>query len=329
MSTKLGLIELIESSHLINAIRFLHEKGVVTLIITPLKATQIAELTNTDESKLETILWYVSERTDFIYRMKNDHYCLNDKYKSYRNSGFWIDQYIGAYGISHIEIDNMLKKGSIKNRYINDNYHALAYDRLDNIGMPFLFEMIKCMNVSTVMELGCGNGILLSMLAENNRAFFGVGIESNPFMHKKAEERMQKKGLSKQLVFLNGSAEYPEKFPEIITRTTELIVAASLVNEFFSDSRNRIENWLIKMKKVFSGKTLMIADYYGRMQKDKFENNSEVLLHDWIQFISGQGIPPADRLFWNKIYLKVGCKLIDVVESRESKIPYFVHLISL
>jgi hypothetical protein len=53
----------------------------------------------------------------------------------------------------------------------------------------------------------------------------------------------------------------------------------------------------------------------------------ETLLHDYVQLISGQGIPPATAAEWRSIYSQAGCRLVHVIDDTST--TRFIHVIAL
>ncbi len=85
--------------------------------------------------------------------------------------------------------------------------------------------------------------------------------------------------------------------------------------------------WLAGLGKALPGRPMLIEDYYGRLAGKKGEAHGPTLLHDYVQLISGQGIPPAGLSEWRKIYAAAGCRLIHVTEDTSS--TRFIHIVVL
>ena len=85
--------------------------------------------------------------------------------------------------------------------------------------------------------------------------------------------------------------------------------------------------WLAEIRRRFRGRPLLIADYYGRLGNDDVGTDQDLLLHDYAQLISGQGVPPHDVSEWKAIYAEAGCRLVHVTEDISSS--RFIHIVLL
>lgn len=328
------LIDLIEGFHLLQSVLFLHEHDLLNALKSVNSVNYLATSFDLDSHKLGALLWYLSTRSDIVKNLGNNDYQLNEEYFSYRKRGFWLEQYIGAYGFDAKKIGNILRDSSATTSFVNKEKHALAYEKLNDSGFPFLKRLIEQMGVKSLLEFGCGTGHLLVNLSKDDSNFIGFGVEANPQMSFKFQKNIEKHKLSSQLIVLEGDAEKPRKIvPLSIADRVELVAAISLINSFFSgsttDGAERVVGWLRELKTLFPGRQLLVVDYYGRLGNDSFSHSAEVLLHDWVQLFSGQGIPPSHEKDWKSIYNKADCYLLDVMEPKNSTFPYFIHLVSL
>jgi cyclopropane fatty-acyl-phospholipid synthase-like methyltransferase len=328
------IVNLIEGFHLLQGVNFLYENNLLKVLESETQVDLLAEEFKFDREKLTSLLWYLSERTDIIKNLGNNTYQLNEEYFSYRKSGFLIEQYIGAYDFDSKKIEQSLKEATNNVSFVNEAKHAMAFEKLEGAGFPFLKKLIQQIGSKSVLEFGCGAGNLLINLSKEDADFKGIGVDSNAKMCLKFQQNIAKYNLSGQLTILEGNAENPrEVIPTSLTDQVELIVAASLVNSFFHGSENdktdRIVKWLSQIKSLFPKRHLLILDYYGRLGNSNFSYSPESLVHDWVQLISNQGIPPVEMKEWEKIYEEANCKLIDTMEPKKSVIPFFIHLVAL
>lgn len=328
-----NILDIIEGFHLANGIKFLHEKNVLTKLKKRSTIEELVKGSDIDPSKLRELLWYVSSRTEIILRDdSNGNYSLSTKYHNYRDLGFWIEQYLGAYDFNSDYVAERLTNCKLLRSIPNQEKHAHAYQQLNGCGFPFLSKLIRELNAEVILELGCGTGELLVDIAKNNPATMALGIDNNPFMLHYAQKRIHAENLQQQIKVASGNAACIDRLiPETVARKFELIIAVSLINEFCDNDlgNKKIIKWLRLLKQTFPRGKLLIVDYYGRLGRSSYISGQKVLLHDWIQLMSGQGIPPENLSQWKKIYNKSKCSLLDVLESPNSEIPYFVHLLEL
>ena len=80
------------------------------------------------------------------------------------------------------------------------------------------------------------------------------------------------------------------------------------------------------LRQALPGRPLLLSDYYGRLGSDA-EEQRETLLHDFVQLISGQGVPPPGLDEWRAIYAEAGCRLAHVIEDQTT--TQFVRIVVL
>jgi hypothetical protein len=103
------------------------------------------------------------------------------------------------------------------------------------------------------------------------------------------------------------------------------IAACQLANEMFGAGPSGAIAWLRGLRRTLPGRPLLICDYYGRLGSRHRNVRREILLHDYAQLISGQGVPPTDRRQWQAIYSEAGCRLVHAIEDSASTL--FVHIV--
>jgi hypothetical protein len=65
----------------------------------------------------------------------------------------------------------------------------------------------------------------------------------------------------------------------------------------------------------------------ARLGVDARGEDRETLLRDYVQLISGQGVPPARMSEWRAIYAAAGCRLAHVIEDTAT--TRFIHVVML
>jgi hypothetical protein len=100
-----------------------------------------------------------------------------------------------------------------------------------------------------------------------------------------------------------------------------------VVNEMFGRGPSSVTAWLMKLRKLLPGRPVLIADYYGRLGFPEIPADRYTMLHDFVQLISGQGIPPPRLEEWQDVYHSAGCRLVHVTEDSAS--TRFLHIVVL
>jgi hypothetical protein len=104
------------------------------------------------------------------------------------------------------------------------------------------------------------------------------------------------------------------------------------MNELFSRGPEEAIRFLQRLRGRFRGKDLWIVDYYGRLgigRTTRKVGGGHGLLHDVVQILSGQGVPPATSKEWGKIYRSAGCRLIEAHDFGSADIEWFIHRVRL
>jgi hypothetical protein len=167
---------------------------------------------------------------------------------------------------------------------------------------------------------------LLLNLASRNLNFVGWGLDANSWMCSAARERISSLHLEKRIrVFVGDCRELKHSLPAAVASKVSVIVAASVMNEFFSEAVTKAVECLADIRATLPGRTMIIADYYGHW--NHVAKPKEMALHNFIQVISGQGVPPANLSVWKQIYRAAGCRFVHAVQVQNS--PYFMHILKL
>jgi SAM-dependent methyltransferase len=171
---------------------------------------------------------------------------------------------------------------------------------------------------------------LLLTLARQVQDFVGWGIDANPAMLRLARARAKADGLQTRVRFIRDDARNLKAIPADIRTQVGSVLACNIANEMFSDGDATAVRWLKNLRRLFPGRPLLIQDYYGLLGQKKTREilrERETLLHDFVQLISGQGIPPATARHWQAIYKKAGSTLVHITEDTST--TRFIHILRL
>lgn len=235
----------------------------------------------------------------------------------------FIDQYLGAYGPNVAALPGILS-GAVDGRSLTDRVrHARAYSGTLGAGAALLPELLGKLGLNHVLDLGCGSGELLARLAGRDPDFHGHGVDANPGMIDVAQAR----GLpAEQVRFWVGDASDPQDcVPDDVRADTKVLVASNLLNEFFG-ADGAAAGWLRRLGEAFPCRLLVVVDYYGVLGHCA-EPPPYLALHDWVQLISAQGVPPPDLEGWQSVYQQADSQLLHAIQ--DSKTSVFIHLIRL
>lgn len=314
--------DLVEAFHLSHAVATLHVEGVFGLLSRPSTVREIAAELGLDPRVLRPLLDYVSIRTDLLQRA-GDSYIATAMYN--RHCRFEFDQYILTYGPNARALSSVLRNASAGADLADAASHARAFLGLGGPSMPFLADALECLEVSSLLDLGCGTASLLCELARRRPAFTGWGVDSNPEMCRAAMREIERVGCGDRVRVIHGDCRELAATAEAVAAHIDAISIASVMNEFVLEPSAAVA-WLGQLRGWFAGKLAVVADYYGQLNTAGPYAQS-VLLHDFVQVISAQGIPPSAAPAWRELYEGAGCQVIQIAEDSEHSA--FVHILRL
>lgn len=119
--------------------------------------------------------------------------------------------------------------------------------------------------------------------------FVGWGLDINGAICGYARRRAALAEVTR-LTFLEGDCrQSTAEIPPAIATEVRVLTAASVANEFFADGTAPAVAWLSDLRQGVPGRTMLIADYYGRLGARRGSCPPEILLHDFIRLFPARG----------------------------------------
>lgn len=318
-------LDLVECFHLAGVLEALEKAGILDSLEQLVSIRTLAACHSVDETVLEAALQFLSARTDLVMERAGKFRLTG---ATDPNARFLLDQYLGAYGRISREFERVMRDPPAGSGLVDRRRHAVAFSRVDPMRPNFVADFVLQLGFNRLLDLGCGTGALLVNLALRNTAFCGWGLDQNPWMCTAARKRLSTAGLNRRVRIFAGDARRLENsIPAQVRERVTVVCAASLANEFFLQDGEQAVVWLSKLKELFPGRTLLVADYYGADRRGGHSAPPEIALHNFVQAASGQGVPPGSLAGWRKIYKAARCKLVYVLGI--DRTPYFIHLLRL
>jgi SAM-dependent methyltransferase len=317
--------DLVEGLQLAHAVWALHDLNVLASLERPSTAQALAKKHRLNAPLLRDVLEYVAERTDLVRKCKT-RFIATEEYS--RHARFVLDLYAGAYGPNAVQLGRLLAKPSLAPGLVDRRRHARAFGHIAPGADSWLASFVRQLQWNHVLDLGCGTASLLVQLAREDRAFEGWGIDANPDMCKAARANIRAARSAARVRILEGDVRRLRSvLPVAVRSAVRAVTARQVANEMFGAGSSEAVDWLAGLGKVLPGRPMLIEDYYGRLGAKNGDPHRPTLLHDYVQLISGQGLPPPGLSAWRKIYAAAGCRLVHVSEDTSS--TRFVHLIML
>lgn len=322
---RLSAVDLVESFQLACAVLALHDVAILAALKRPCTAEALAQKHRFDPGLLRGVLEYVAARTDLISKT-GGRFVASASYG--KGSRFLLDLYAGAYGPNAVKLVRLLRKPSLAPTTVDRARYARAFQQAEPGTHAWLAGFVRQMKFSCLLDLGCGPATLLLELARRDSAFAGWGLEANPALRKIARGRIRAARAAKRITIIEGdSTRLGQVLNSKVRDKIHAVSACQVANEMFGGRSPSISAWLRGIRKTLPGRALLVSDYYGRLGCKDGDRHRETLLHDYVQVISGQGVPPASAAAWEKIYTGAGCRLVHVLEDRMT--TRFLHVVML
>jgi len=326
---RLSSFDLAEAFQLSHAISTLHGLGVLETIRRPSTAAAVASAHGLNPALVCGLLEFAAARTSLVRKIGR-RFTITESYSP--ASQFLLELYTCAYGRNAIDLAKVLRRPRLATAAVDRKRHAQAFRLAGSLPVDdTVAELIGKLHFNHVLDLGCGSGALLLKLAKQIPGFVGWGLELNPAMCKLARARIRSAGEKGIRIVQGDSRTVRQALSANFRSNVKTVTACQVANEMFGAGFSGAVSWLRGLRRVFPGRLLLVADYYGRLGRRVLGNQRETMrqtiLHDYVQLISGQGVPPGNVKQWRAIYAKAGCRLATAVE--DVRTTRFVHVVVL
>jgi SAM-dependent methyltransferase len=320
-SSRLTAHDLVEALHLALAARALDRRGVfAALTAKPAETTDLAKQLGLDQQILTGALSYLATRTTLLD--ETPHGFVSSFHRDV-SACFILRLYADAFLPCSTSLPETLEGRTPAPIDETARESAFGVTTTESTSVPAgILHQLGC---NRLLDLGCGVGSLLLIMAAADEAFRGWGIEKNPGTCARARSRLKEASVSQRVVILEGDAScLAAAVPIELIDEIDAIFAGDLLNEFMADEGAEAIRILSDIARLFPGRMLVVSDYYGTLTKAA-GSDPQILLHDFVQLVSGQGIPPASCAGWNALYLASGWNLVHAINYAHSN--RFLHIL--
>lgn len=325
-------LEIIEGFYLGHVIEAFHRLGLFERLVEQRSAAELARECEYDEELLTALLEALYQRTLLLGRTRSGQYWLKKKYRNYYFLGFQIDKFLRAYGPAFGRLEQSLCADTLGRGFVNRKVEAEAYNTISSPPNPVVLEIAKARGLGSMLDLGCGPATVLTELGAASSTFIGWGVDESANMCRVARARIARLGMSDRIRIIHADARsLASHLPTKDRRGIECLQSKGLFNELFRNGDEGAVAYLKVLKRLFPGRLLFIVDYYGKLTRVRETRGEHLhtLLHDLIQMITAQGVPPSDLSGWVKVYRAAGCSIEHAYEGSSQGIEWFVHLVRL
>lgn len=329
-----GPYDVIQGFYLGHVVFALHEHEVLKSLGKWQSPESLSRQFGLDEKLLNHLLTFLHLSTNLLARDRRGFYRLAPEYANFALLSFQIEKFLGAYGPPVASLTSVLRNPSLGEKLIDQKALANAFRALEPPTEPSPgAQIVTSLGIRVLVDLGCGPATLLNELATNDSGFRGWGLDKSDAMCRLARQRLRSSGSSRQVKIIRGDARYLTRYFGPRQRlSVEALYAGSLLNEWFRDGTHHCVRFLKRAKSLFPGRVLIVDDYFGRLNLKQpmiTQSTRHNILHDLMQAVTGQGVPPSDSRGWRSVYREAGCRVLRTYEGVADGIAWFYHIIQL
>lgn len=329
---RFSILDAVEGYYLANILRFLHREGILDQFRSYEDAARVAVRRGYDVGLFGALMEFVHIRSRLFEQDRRKRYRLRRRYQTFYATGFQLEKFVGAYGATVERLGESLTLPDLGRSLVNRAVEAAAYERIGSPPNPLVVEEIRKRGLKSLLDVGCGPATLLTLLAADDPTFRGWGLDADKAMLAAASRSARKAKLSSRIALIHADAR---RLASVISKKDRAVIDAihckGLFDELFRDGDGQAVAFLRTLKNLFPGKLLFVVDYYGKLTRcDAIKSRHQhTLIHDVLQVLTAQGVPPATLGEWATIYDAANCALLHAYEGESSGIDWFVHLVLL
>ncbi len=299
---------------------------------TPSRAASVAVELGVDRAWLEAVVQFLAVTGGVFRQLDGGRYVVELDERERQRLNFELTKFVGAYGAC---LDAVGPAPDVVDAdAFADAFSASVHSRADR---PYHGSLIPGLLrefgvASGLLDLGCGTGDLLIDLAVSDEGFHGIGIDENRAMCARAVAEAGRAAVLRRVRIFSGDAfDVLANLPLDAMCPMTAAHSASFFNALFANGHRRAVDILTLLSDRLGRRLLFIDDYYGQLGVD-FDAHVGLtwsMMQDLVQVCSGQGVPPRERVDWEAVYQRAGCRLLRSYEGTLGGFPRFIHVVQL
>lgn len=333
-ANKWNPLEVIQGYYVGQVVLGLRSMGVLASLADWQSAQELAAKANLDPELLDDILHFVHKTTDLVRRDSDGRFRLKARYRKFSAMEVHFAKFFDAYGGCLSELTTILQNPKSGPAHVSEAGLAAAFSGIERGRWQSpAAALISRLNVRQLLDLGCGTGGLLAELARRDAKFTGVGVDRNVHACRCARRCIRQMGAEQRISIVHADVWTLDRRLSAARRNrVEALYAGSLLNEFVKSSGAASVSQLLRYLRVmFRDRLMIVGDYYSRLKcvGATASEHRQTLLHDLVQIVSGQGLPPADFAGWRAVYEAADCTVVRRYEGTTDGMTWFFHVIRL
>lgn len=272
---------------------------------------ELAKESHSDPAKLRMVLAFISSASNLLESSPPDHFRLHPQYLKSPAELFQVCKYMGAYWPILAAPWGALSEALEHRPDINHAALAQAYAVLAERPLKWLPEFLLQFPFTSLLEIGCGAAPVSREMARLRPRLRAWAVDASPPMIDLARHLVGRESLSEQVHVSLGTVEDLCDGRLAGMFDADLVCLRSVLNSMFERGCREVESCLRRIGACFPTAHICVSEYYGRLNAAHLDNDEiPTLVHDVIQLMSFQGIPPHDPDEWDKIYKNAGLQLV-------------------
>ncbi len=325
-----GIVEAIEGHYSALALDALHQLGALNRLKAWRSHVELAADCGVDNAMLGPVLDFVVATTTLLESDGMGRIRLTSGETEHARIAHMLDQYVGGYGPALAGLATLLRERRWGEALVDPDRHAAAFAGDNDGGNPIseTARIIIHLGTTGVVELGCGGAQTLCDIAGALPELTAVGIDSNPAVVAQARRLVQSRGFADRIRIVHGDAL--DALTGISLDGVQVVLASSFLNAFWREPGDASAR-LRRLSGLLPGRLLVVSDYYSHLGAGAGvdRGSPRTLIHDLVQAVSGQGVPPSSVDAWAGAYSGADAELLHVFEATGDGIDRFVHLVRL
>lgn len=275
-------------------------------------SAQLAEACGAPREEVDGCLRFIAKYSD-LADFRDGLFKLDSEIWSNNTTAFRLLKFLGAYGHTLGQAFGAGGKTAADSKAADPRLFADASQRLARLRMKWLPAELTRLQVTEVLELGCGAAPILRSLARLVPELRGVGVDASADMVDLASQLVAEEGLKDRLSIVHGTLEQVAAGGLDLGRF-DAVVLRGVMNSLFAKGEDAIAALLHALAGQFPGSLLVISDYASTLETEG--RAPETDNQDLVQLLSGQGIPPQDNEAWDRIYAKAQLRCVQRLKDR-------------
>ncbi len=288
----------------------------------PMVISHLANESKVDEGRLRNLLIYC--RNEGIVDFENDVVALSDLGKAIEKCKGWFEMLVGGYGETFFQIGEVVKDSaklaSRNTKYVSRG--SCLISQYDAIPLTKSLMKIDVDKECLILDLGCGNGLYLSLFCKELPKLKAIGVEPAQDSFEDALKEIEKNNLSDRIKLYNqDSVSFFESYNG---EAPDYIIFAFVLHEILAQEEYEgVLQFLRKIKERFATSKVIIIEVENvfsnkETMQDGIERgyyNPYYLLHT----ITNQRL--EKKPFWRNLFQDAGYCITEELTADESVDP--------